>query len=436
MVLLGQGSDGTIEGTIKDPTGAVIPGATMTIRNLDTNVPRTAITDSNGHFDVPALSAGNYEVNAEHEGFQTESQRGIVLSVSQQEVINFTLAVGAATQVVEVSTLGSIINTTDNAIGGLVGEHAIADLPLNGRNYVDLALMQPGTDQDYAVGGTGGAGASSFSTHGNTPWSNLFTLDGAILNNALQLNSASQTGSTLGLDGIQEFKIVGLPDASYGLVMGGQVVMASKGGTNQYHGNLFEYFRNAALDARNYFDLGYLSGGRRIPNFVRNQFGGTFGGPIKKDKTFFWGVFESLRSATGASVLDNVPAVGCHGAAGQTVWNGSGTQPAGSVGPCPALPSNTVIAPQIAPLLALYPLPNVGSGQFTFPASSYVTEYFGQMRVDHSISDKDSLFVRYTVDTGDISNNAAYPQYLQTLPGTNQFLTVGETHIFSPAVLK
>jgi hypothetical protein len=148
--------------------------------------------------------AGNYEVTAEHAGFQTMSQKGIVLTVSQHEVLNFTLSVGATSQVVEVNTMGSVINTTDNSIGNLVGEHSIADLPLNGRNYVDLALMEPGTDQDYAVGGSGGAAATTFSNHGSTPWSNLFTVDGAILNNALQLNSSSQTGAMLGLDGIQE----------------------------------------------------------------------------------------------------------------------------------------------------------------------------------------------------------------------------------------
>jgi hypothetical protein len=158
--------------------------------------------------------------------------------------VNFTLSVGTANQTIEVNTVAAVINTTDSSIGGLVGEHAIADLPLNGRNYVDLALMQPGTEQDYAVGGSAG---TTFSNHGSTPWSNLFTMDGAILNNALQLNSASQTGTMLGLDGIQEFKIVGLPDASYGLVMGGQVVMASRSGTNEFHGDIFEYLRNCVF---------------------------------------------------------------------------------------------------------------------------------------------------------------------------------------------
>lgn len=447
--LHGQGSEGTIQGTVKDQTGAVIPGATVTIRNVDTNVTRTVVTESNGFYIVPALAAGNYDVKAERTGFQAVSQQGIVLTVSQQEVIDITLPVGTATQVVEVKTTGQLVNTTDNSIGGLVGAHAIQNLPLNGRNYVDLALMEPGTDQDYAVGGSGGVGAATFSNHGSTPWSNLFTLDGAILNNALQLNSSSQTGNTLGVDGIQEFKIVGIPDASYGLVMGGQVVMVSKSGTNEFHGDVFEYLRNSIFDARNYFDYSYETPPySRIEHFARNQFGGAFGGPIKRDKTFFFAVYEGLTSSQGGSAgapeIDTIPAAACHGGAGAVIWNGQGTQPAGSTGPCTQLGANpagpatnsVTISPLMAPLLALYPAaPNLPNNDYTYSTSTQTLENYGQIRIDHSLSANDSLFGRYTIDNGHLNVPASFPQFRQTLPGINQFLTLGETHIFSPELL-
>jgi hypothetical protein len=271
-------------------------------------------------------------------------------------------------------------------------------------------------------------------------------MDGAILNNALQLNSASQTSTTLGLDGIQEFKIVGIPDASYGLVMGGQVVMASRGGTNSFHGDVFDYVRNSVFDARNYFDYGYLAaGGRRIPNFVQNQFGASLGGPIRKDKTFFYAVYEGFRNAKGISVIDTIPPAGCLGGPGAVVWNGTGTQPAGSIGPCTQLGTNpagagtnsVTVSPVMAPLLALCPSggPNLLNNQYTIPTSAYVDENYGQMRIDHTFSNKDSLFGRYTVDTGAINNNTNFPSFRQTLPGVNQFLTLGETHIFSASLL-
>ena len=450
--VFGQGSDGTIQGIVRDSSGALVAAASVTVRNLDTNVVRAAVTGGEGFFSVPALPAGNYAVKVDQTGFQSVEQKGIVLTVSQQAVLEFTLPIGSTTSVVEVTTAGPLINLTDNTIGALVGEHAIADLPLNGRNYADLALMEPGTSEDYSmVGGNGGAGGASFSNHGSTPWSNLFTLDGAELNNALSLNSASQTQTTLGLDGIQEFKIVGIPDATYGLVMGGQVVMASKGGTNQFHGDIFEFLRNSIFDARNYYDYTHNSLPQyRLSHFSRNQFGGSFGGPIIRNKTFFYAVYEGLKSAqggnaTGQPVIDTVPALGCLGSANQVVWNGTGTQPAGSIGPCTQLGANpagtgtnsVIISPSMAPLLTLFPQtgPNLPNNSFTYSVSTLTGENFGQLRIDHLFSAKDSLFGRATIDNGYVNVPYNYPQFAQTLPGVGEFLSLGETHNFSSALL-
>ena len=153
-----------------------------------------------------------------------------------------------------------------------------------------------------------------YSASGSTLRSNSYTLDGASLVNMRGGNPGQEGGETLGVDGIQEFRVVtGAFDASYGLVSGSQIVMVSKGGTNQFHGDGFEYLRNSALDARNYFDTSAGSGGHRLPEFRRNNFGGAFGGPIQKDKTFFYAVYEGLRQTLGQTVIDNVAAAGCHG---------------------------------------------------------------------------------------------------------------------------
>ena len=240
------------------------------------------------------------------------------------------------------------------------------------------------------------------------------------------------------------------PDASYGMVMGGQIVMASKAGTNQFHGDVFEYLRNSIFDARNYFDYGYLNGGPRIPHLSRNNFGGSFGGPIKKDKTFFYGNYEGLRQAQGVTVLDTVPAATCHGAAGAVVWNGMGTQPAGSIGPCAQLGANpagtgtnsVTITQTMAPLLALYPNPNLAKNQFTFPAVNPTSADFGQMRVDQNFSASDTIFARYTITNSALNtwfvqntNAFAFPQWSQLEPSRNQFLTLAENHIFSTNLL-
>lgn len=236
--------------------------------------------------------------------------------------------------------------------------------------------------------------------------------------------------------------------AEYGLVMGSQTNIVSKGGTNQFHGDVFEYLRNSALDARNYFDL--LSelpstvpgGGKRIPPFRRNQFGGAFGGPVQKDKTFFYAVYEGLREDLGNPLytgIDKVPSAGCHGPAG-TLITSNGLP--GS--PCPQIanPANPVqnisvtISPAAAGLLALLPVPDVlETDQFTFLSNQRTSENYGQIRVDHNFSAADNFFTRYTVDDTYQLRPHSVPQFHDLWTSRSQFLTLGENHIFSPTII-
>jgi hypothetical protein len=184
--------------------------------------------------------------------------------------------------------------------------------------------------------------------------------------------------------------------------------MVSKGGTNQFHRDLFEYLRNSVLDARNFFDP------IKIPEFRRNNFGAAFGRPIRKDKTFFYAVYEGLREDLGFTGNDQVPAAACHGAAGEVIWNGSGAQPTGSIGPCTQLGSNpsgpgtnslTIVNSQIAALLSLFPNPtNVANNTYTLSTGTGVGVNFGQIRLDHNFSSADTFFGRYTTDQSGIDS--------------------------------
>jgi hypothetical protein len=424
----------TIMGTVKDSSGASVPGAAITIKNMDTGFTRTVSTASDGAFNVPGLATGHYQVQASHEGFKTETHTGITLEVTQQVVIPFTLEVGTTQQQITVTGEAPIVNTEDATLGGLVNETAIKDLPLNGRNYIDLSLLQAGVTRDINIGdsnnGGGGGFGTTFSVNGAPDRSNNFTLDGAILQNQFGRNPSTEGDTTLGVEGIKEYKVITTNFAAeYGVTMGSQMVMVSSSGTNAFHGDVFYFMRNAALDAKNYFDE------TSKPEFQRNNYGGSLGGPIKKDKTFFFGVYEGLRQNLGVTNLLNVPSPGCHQPAGTVV----------TVAQCPdiAPTASVMIQPVIAPFLALYPqgnLPSPGPGlppQFTFPSTSTAHENYGQMRVDHNLSSSDTFFGRYTIDN-DLLNNApqnGFPNFRSGTTQRNQYITLSENHIFTPSVL-
>ena len=243
----------TILGVAKDSSGGVLPGVTVTVTNVETGLTRAVKTTDDGEFRVPELPVGHYEVKGEHPGFKTVTRKGITLEVTQQAVINLDFEVGAAEQQVIVTEEAPMVNTQDATLGGTVNETKMTELPLNGRNYIDLALLQPGVDKDKNQNNQGG---TSFSVNGAPPRSNNFTLDGAILQNMLGRSPvAGNSGDALGLDGIKEFTILaGTFQAEYGLAMGSQMVAVSKGGTNQFHGDVFEYLRNDAFDANTFFN--------------------------------------------------------------------------------------------------------------------------------------------------------------------------------------
>jgi Carboxypeptidase regulatory-like domain/TonB dependent receptor/TonB-dependent Receptor Plug Domain len=454
----------TILGDAKDASGGVLPGVTVTIVNVDTRLTRVVKTADDGSYRVPELPVGNYEVKAEHAGFKSIDRKGILLEVTQQAVINLDFQVGSAEQQVVVTEEAPMVNTQDATLGGTVSETKMTELPLNGRNYIDLALYQPGVNPDKNQNNQQG---TSFSVNGAPVRSNNFTLDGAILQTMLGRSPvAGESGNALGMDGVKEFKIVaGTFQAEYGLAMGSQMVAVSKGGTNQWHGDVFEYLRNNALDANDVFQR---DAGSPIAPLRKNQFGVAGGGPIKKDKTFFYAVYEGIRENKGVPINNTVPEAGCH-PAGASAANNFGAGSVITAKNCPDLIGNTddsistapsidqngqvTLSPFTAALLALAPLPNVpavvdtdGSqtgfvGAIVTPAAQVgsdhdsLSENYGQMRVDHTFSDSDTLFARYTIDNAfQNQTQEDYSYFRYTVPARNQWITLAENHIISPRV--
>ena len=439
----------TILGTVKDASGAVVPGATVTARNMDTGQTRTVPTEGDGSYRMSALPIGKYEVRVEHEGFQSEVRSGLELTVGEEAVINATLQVGSAAQTVSVTGEAPLINTTSGSLGGLVDEQKIADLPLNGRNYVDLMMLQPGISQETNKSLTGGQVGTWFSSNGAPVRSNNYLLDGAILTNIYGAGTSSASGYTLGIDGIQEWRTVTNSfSAEYGMTMGSQMIIASKGGTNVFHGAAFEYLRNDVLDAANFFYIpSAATNYARIPPYKRNNFGGAFGGPIKKDKTFFYAVYEGLRERLGVPEPDTTLPAACFVPASGSFSAGTGVGLANPSACSTALDVNKNTLTTTTPIPAfvqawlthLYPQPNIsipGSPtNLIFAFTQPTNDDWGQIRVDQNISASDSLFARFTIDNSSETAPTAYPQFTTLVQSRNQFWTLSENHIFSPTLL-
>jgi len=452
----------TISGTVKDTSGGVVAGANVTVHNTETQLTRTLPTAEDGSYRFSGLPVGHYDVKAEKDGFKTSTQRGVILDVSQEVVTNFALEVGSSSQSVEVTGEAPVVNTTSGSLGGLVNEEKLAELPLNGRDYLDLTLLQPGVSQTSSVVNLGGGTQGViYSSNGAPIRSNNFLIDGAPMQNIFGFNAASASGSTLGLDGIREYKVItsSFP-AEYGMTMGSQMTIVSKGGSNQFHGDVFEYLRNRVMDARNFFDTSQAdceidnpgASCPRSPVYQRNNFGGAFGGPIKKDKTFFWGVYEGLRQVKGNPVLTRGIPAQC---VAEGLWSGGATTAATIPGNGPktytVLGGNQVdsacdslittpfaVSSTIQNYLALY-----DPADSTYTQVSPTSVNYGQMRVDQNFGTNDSVFVRYTIDQaaetvpppGDGATPYGFKEFQDSWTSRDQYLTVSENHIFSPTVL-
>ena len=433
---------GTISGVIRDSSGLVLPKANVTVKDADQGVTHSATTGDDGAYRFTALPVGRYTVKAEMAGFKTKTETNVGLDVGQEAVVNFGMEVGEVQEQVVVTGTEARVDTTTSSIGHVVDTTQIEDLPLNGRNFIDLTLLQTGITQFQNNNfGTNALFGQFYSSNGAPLRSNMYTLDGAIMGNIQGASASSISGLSLGLDGINEYRVMTNSfSAEYGLVMGSQTSIVTKSGTNQFHGDVFEYLRNSVLNARNYFDLLYQlpssvpGGGRRVAPFERNQFGAAVGGPIIRNKTFFFATYEGFRE-----VSDNPPNVGvtltipaaCHTpvlGGVQTVTNACDST---------LKPGQTeTVTPTIQPILALWPLPNIEPGdEFSYLSSEKTHEDYIQGRIDQNFSERDSMFGRYTYDNTNETYPKIFPYFDSGLVERQQYLTLSENHTFSAALL-
>ncbi|HQZ18871.1 MAG TPA: carboxypeptidase regulatory-like domain-containing protein, partial [Vicinamibacteria bacterium] len=298
-----QTTSSSIEGVVRDVSGAVLPGAAVVAKHQETGLVREVVSGPNGRFVMPVLPLGRFEVRATLDGFKPAIKPGVLVVLGVPAVVNLELQPGIRTEEVTVVAQGPQVQTGTGELSFLVGEQEIKDLPLNGRNYTDLAFLQPGVVAfPHRDGGSVVAHGVGASINGLDPRSNVYLLDGTLLNDFTNGPAGSAAGTTLGTETVREFRVeTNSYSAEYGRNFGGQVLVATKSGGNTWTGSVFEYHRNEALDSPNYFDQG------QKPDFMRNQFGATLGGPIKKDQTFFFLGYEGLRENLGKFVSTVVP---------------------------------------------------------------------------------------------------------------------------------
>src|SRR5437899_4184266 len=420
---------GSIRGAVVDPSGAVVQSAAVSAQQTETGLTRTAITDRDGAYVLVELPIGHYQIRAEAKGYQKYLQEGISLDVNQTATVNVHLKLGAETQQVEVKPDAQLVQSTVSSLGQTVMEREILDLPLDGRNFSQLGTLQPGvvplTPGLLQAGGPARAG-QAYAVDGQRPESNNFLIDGADNVNAVDAGFVLKPP----IDSIAEFKILTHnANAEFGRNTGSSTNIVTRSGTNSFHGALWEFLRNDAMDASDYFS-------HSVQALKQNQFGGTFGGPIRRDKTFFFGYYEGFRNRQGETVAATVPSLDeRQGKFPQPLFDFSTGQPV--LVPNGQLTSIDPIAQNILPF---FPKPNDGANTFrTTQTLTQNNDQFG-LRLDHYLSHADTLNFRYMYSAGRTTDplspvGANVPGFPVGEYDRGQNFVAQETHVFSPTTI-
>jgi hypothetical protein len=424
-----------LSGTVTDQSSALISAATVQAKNADTGVVRTTATDAAGRYQFSSLPLGLYEIRVRKDGFSEGIRTGVQLVVAQSATVDISLRVGPASQQITVSGDAPIVDSSTANISGLVNQKQIKDLPLNGRSYDELLTLNPSV-VNFTWAKTGGIGVSNstvgnnFAVMGNRPQQNLFLLNGIEFTGAAENNM--QPGGTsqqlLGVDAVREFNLLADSySAEYGKRPGAQVLIVTQSGTNQLHGSIYEFLRNNAFDARNFFD------GASVPGFERNQFGGAIGAPVKKNKTFLFANYEEFRQHLHQTGVDLVPDNNAR----------DGFLPCALITPAPKpCPASGLAFVGISPLINSWPTPSAGAPDFGGISEAFnnplqtIRDDFGTSRLDHVFSEKDTLNVVYTIDdSSDFTPTSTnlFSADAETL--REQVASIEETHILSPNFL-
>jgi len=432
MNLYGQGASATILGTVTDMSGAAVPEAAVQVRNVGTGISQSTTSNAQGRFVVPDLGIGDYEVQATKAGFSTVVHKGITLTVGSQNVVDFSLPVGQQASTVTVEGQTSQVETTSASLGTLIGGQQMSNLPINGRNFESLILLAPGVQTINTMAPNARQGrANVFSAAGARPEGFVLLMDDEAIDNFFRRGMGTITGSSLGMEAMAEFQTL---TNTYGAQFGGNgAVMnaVSKSGTNDIHGSAYYFIRNSALDARGFFD-NYVPPGASaasIPAFRRSQPGASIGGPIKKDKAFFFFNYEGI-----AQLQEQIRSAIVPDATHRTPTT-----------------TNPATATAIANTLALYPLPTfgfnpaAGTGRVNVTGDNIAHENYILGRMDYNLNTKDSFFLRYFYDKQHVidpytgGNGSAAGGYLPYWPerdeGMNHFATIEWRRIINPSLL-
>jgi hypothetical protein len=449
--LRAQVSGATLSGTVTDPSGATVPNAQITITDLGKQASRTVTTDSDGFYTAPNFVPGIYEVRATALGFSTKVQSGIQLTVGAKQVLNIRLAVGQVAETVQVTVEAPQVELMSSTLGNVVNSTTVVELPLNGRDWAQLATLESGVNtlQTQITGGfTAPRGNRGFGAQltisGTRPQMNNYRLDGISIVDYSGGAPGSVLGITLGVDAIGEFSVLTSNySAEYGRTSGGVLNAVTRSGKNQFHGDAYWFIRDEGFDARGYFDAA------SVPPFHRNQFGVSGGGPIQRDKTFFFANYEGFRQTLATTNPDKVPS--------QDARNGIIVGGGAPLADCSSYNTATTTASQytlripgqsnicvsnvVIPYLDIWPLPNGGpigngnTGRYNVVTSQNAEENFVTARIDHRFSEKDSLFGTWFLDKARMSQ----PDVLNTVRlgniSTRLMVTAEETHVFSPSLV-
>lgn len=404
---------GTLTGVVVDPSNAPLDHVALVIRNEETGAVRKLLTGDDGTFSAPSIPVGVYSVSAEKENFAPLKRTGIELTVGQSIQLHLMLRLGEVKQAVTVVDTPAVVDASTLQTQGFVAERQVKELPLNGRSFDQLLQLNPASI-NYTTQRSGGVGTSNssvgnmYSISGRRPQDNLFLLNGIEYTGASLINvtPGGTSGQLLGVEAVREFNVVSdTYGANYGKRTGAQVSIVTASGNNDIHGSVYEFLRNSALDARNYFDQGHIA------PFQRNDFGAALGGPIKRDKLFVFGNYEGYRQHLGLSTVTFVPDAA----------------------------SRAATIPSVQPLLALWPVGTVELGQGIAEAFSnppqHVREDFGTTRIDWNISPNDLAFAAYTVDDSDATTPSANPYSSIFERLREQVFSVQEQHVISPHLL-
>jgi len=434
LVATAQVVGGTISGTITDASGAAVANAHVLVHDDETGNERRLLSGPDGRYSAPSVPVGTYTVRVTADGFSDQSFSGIGLSVGQSQNVNLALSLAGVAQTITVKDEVPIVNLSTQQTAGLVDAHAVKELPLNGRSYDQLITLNPGAI-NYTAQRSGSVGTSNssvgnmFSVSGRRPQDNLYLLNGVEYTGASLINitPGGTSGQLLGVEAVREFNVItDTYSAAYGKRQGAQVSIVTASGTNNLHGSVYEFVRNSFFDARNYFDP------KRIPEFQRNNFGASLGGPIRKDKLFLFANYEGYRQNLGVTDVTLVPDNNARNGLVPNTTTGALTP--------------VTLGSGVAGLLNLWPVQNgpellgptglpTGIGEAFASAPQHIREDFGTARFDANLTPNDLLFAVYTVDDSAANTPTQDPYSLVNETLREQVGSVQEQHVFSPRLL-